>query len=485
MDIVQAKLNKKMLIMWVVVSSILTASYIPEIPKALKGDPDGRPVWYVMVIALLSFVPIIITTIRYKRKKDRTDLAMWVGCSFLVLYSFVLCTCNDMITSCYFYAILPIIMMYNSRKSILVYVVGGLVIDIAAMLVLMAGVFQEPRKTPKDIVSYEIMLGVIALVTVIATVVVTNAEKNSEGLKEALRKIKLAGKGILSQTDDIANDMSRLNESTGSTLDAIREITAGNNKTSEAIQQQQRMTYDIQTGIEEANELSNDIVELSRKTAEVIESGIENMDKLNAATEEVRNSNSVVSEQMQVLRDNTERALKIVTLIQNIASQTNLLAYNAAIEAARAGEAGRGFSVVASEINSLSQQTKNATMQIAEIIDTLRHDATEVSEAIGQTVGVSARQAELISSTGSDLGRIRDNVFGVTGKVNEQHEKVGQIKRSNEQIAESVETISAIIEQLAANSRQTFETAENNRQITDNVNAAVNELKNEVNLMNS
>jgi methyl-accepting chemotaxis protein len=163
-----------------------------------------------------------------------------------------------------------------------------------------------------------------------------------------------------------------------------------------------------------------------------------------------------INHQTEVSTNNLNERIKevdaITETILGISSQTNLLALNASIEAARAGEAGKGFAVVADEIRNLSEETRQATEQIGDIIRKLTEEAALATNSMKQSTACIERQNEMIVSTGEKLTDIQNNTDSLNRGVNKVTDSVTSILSANAQITDSIANLSATAQEVAASS---------------------------------
>ena len=164
-------------------------------------------------------------------------------------------------------------------------------------------------------------------------------------------------------------------------------------------------------------------------------------------------------------------------IISKIANQTSLLALNASIEAARAGEAGRGFSVVATEISGMATQTKDATGNIAELIQNVSGAISEVVTVIRQMIDGISSQREGTMRAADSFTAIEDSSYMIVDNLGEMLQIVEALKTANQEIVDSIQTISATTEEVSAHASETLEAEERNREIlqkiTENMNSMV------------
>ena len=153
-----------------------------------------------------------------------------------------------------------------------------------------------------------------------------------------------------------------------------------------------------------------------------------------------------------------ESAMKIeeaTKLIEDIASETNLLSLNASIEAARAGEQGRGFAVVASEIQKLAEQSTNSAKRIEEIISILLKDSEEAVTTMRQVKEILGKQTECILTTDSAFVEIEAGIGTAMEGMRRIAGKTREMDKARVNVVDGVNNLTAIAQENAASTEET------------------------------
>ncbi|MBP8625208.1 MAG: methyl-accepting chemotaxis protein [Syntrophorhabdales bacterium] len=207
-----------------------------------------------------------------------------------------------------------------------------------------------------------------------------------------------------------------------------------------------------------SEEMSQTVVDIAKNTASIADSAKKAVDTAqqgNSIVErsvgEVREIDETVNESARFVKSLGERSAhigEIVSVINDIADQTNLLALNAAIEAARAGEQGRGFAVVADEVRKLAERTAQATSEIEDMIKAIQNEVSKAVEIMDSATGKVQSGVELTTQAG-------DALKAIVKSSDELQVMVQQIASATEEMSATSEEISKEIVDIANASRDT------------------------------
>ncbi len=273
-------------------------------------------------------------------------------------------------------------------------------------------------------------------------------DHNINGLKlsftETNRTMTLVAQatiGIAEGADSQRQDIDKINEA----IDAMGSTIESTQNEMGAQSLQAKDSADSIGSIQKAMDtVANDITRISQAsehTRHLANQGQESVDKAVTAMTDIELKVNDVGAQIEELGQSSEKIGEIISVITNIASQTNLLALNAAIEAARAGEAGKGFAVVADEVRKLAERSAEATTEITSIVNSIQ----TVTKASVESMSVSKKNVA-IGVTLAEEAKV--SLSEILAAVHSNNEQIQSISASAEQVSASIQDVRTNIHSL-------------------------------------
>jgi twitching motility protein PilJ len=198
----------------------------------------------------------------------------------------------------------------------------------------------------------------------------------------------------------------------------------------------------------ESSAVAEGSVSIAKNGAQVVRNTIEGMDTIR---EQIQDT----SKRIKRLGESSQEIGDIVSLINEIADQTNILALNAAIQAAMAGEAGRGFAVVADEVQRLAERSATATKQIAGLVKTIQTDTHEAVASMEQTTAEVVKGAELANSAGTALEEIETVSTNLAELIQDISEAAKHQATTSSHISNTMNIIQEITSQTLSGTNDT------------------------------
>ncbi len=284
-----------------------------------------------------------------------------------------------------------------------------------------------------------------------------------ESVDKMVSQMSLLIGRITDSSTQLAFASEQLSTSSGQIKDGAKKQSTQTDQAATAIEEMNATLLEVAKNSQEASDSAKQAQEIAEKGGDVVTQAI-------TAMKEVAESTSITAETIKKLGRSSEEIGTIVSVINDIADQTNLLALNAAIEAARAGEQGRGFAVVADEVRKLAERTTKATKEISDMINTIQAETGKAVDAMAEGTRKVENGVKLANEAGDALGQIVTSVENVTNMIR-------QIATSTEEQSSTAEEISRNMEGIADVARRNVSTIGEMVKATDELAVLAMELK--------
>ena len=267
------------------------------------------------------------------------------------------------------------------------------------------------------------------------------AQENERKLRELGEKIYEMSDRIVSSTEELSVEADQVVE--GANIQKQRVV-----ETATAMEEMNATVLEVAKNAAAAAESADEARNRAEKGAEVVDDAVTAINEINVLAEQLKNN-------MEVLKHKADGISQVMTVISDIADQTNLLALNAAIEAARAGEAGKGFAVVADEVRKLAEKTMNATKEVGQAINEIQEEVNKDFQVMEDAAASVAKGTELSQESKLALQEIVELVVSISDQIRAIATASEEQSAASDEITRAINEINEISDATVGNIEET------------------------------
>lgn len=447
-NVFKAKANIKARRIWLIFAILLSANYGSDVSNKLYPA-----VQYIIFLAL-CWIPFFVGEILLKVKGKTTDsyrLNLVIGYGFF--YTFVLCTTESPIAFTYILPVTSLLVIYKNKKFMIRCGIAN-TISIIASAVYRGAILGF--SSANDMKNYQLQVSCIILCYICYVMSIRHLNESDGALNDSIKsdlhrvittveKVKTASNTIINGITVVRELATENKHGSDLVLLGMNELTDNNSKLQEHTSSSLDMTTDINSQVENVVSMINEMVTLTDESIEHAKTSSLDLESLVQTT---RTMSALSSEVEKVLHEFTLEFKKVkeeTSTIDNISSQTTLLALNASIEAAHAGESGKGFAVVAEQIKTLSTETKNSSGMIQDALTRLDEISAKMTASISETLQLIQSTLEKVTQTGNNVEKITSDSLQLGEHIQVIDNAIKDVEASNGQLVNNMQQVSNIV----------------------------------------
>ena len=444
------KANRKARRIWLIFALLLSANYGSDAASGAYPASD------YIVFLILCWLPFLSGEIllRVKGKatdKYRYDLVIGYG----IFYTFVLCTTESSIAFTYILPVTSLLVIYKNKNFMIKCGIANTIIIVAAAVFRYMSGFNSAANM-KD---YQLQLSCIILCYICYVMSIKHLNESDGAMTDSIKadldrvvttveKVKTASNTIMDGITVVSELASENKHGAEVVVLGMNELTDNSSRLMNSTASSLDMTTDINSQVQNVGGLIEQMVSLTGESIEHATVSGADLEELVKTAHTMSELSSEVDRVLHDFKSEFEMVKQETGTIQNISGQTNLLALNASIEAARAGDAGRGFSVVADQIRTLSTETKSSSGRIEDALIRLDETSAKMTASIEETLKLIALTLDKVTITGKNVEKITSDTKQLGDHIQVIDNAMKDVENSNHQLVDNMEQVSDIVKNM-------------------------------------
>jgi methyl-accepting chemotaxis protein len=271
-------------------------------------------------------------------------------------------------------------------------------------------------------------------------------------------------------TADLTEGVNVLSTSANEISASTTQLAASASESATAVSETTTTVEEVRQTAQLASQKSRAVSDSAQKAAQISLTGRKSTEDMAAGMQRIRQQMEAIAGSMARLSEQSQTIGQIIATVEDLAAQSNLLAVNAAIEAAKAGEHGKGFNVVAQEVKSLAEQSRQATTQVRTIL-------SEIQKATTSAVMATEQGSKAVESGTRQTEAASESIQSLAGSVQDAAQAATQIAASSQQQLVGVDQVATAMENVKRASTQNVASARQLETAAHNLNALGQRLK--------
>jgi methyl-accepting chemotaxis protein len=272
------------------------------------------------------------------------------------------------------------------------------------------------------------------------------------------------------QTQQMVEGANVLGSAASEIVTSTTQLAASASESATAVSETTTTIEEIRQTAQVSSQKAKTVAESAQRAAQISQSGRKSTEEVVSGMSRIRQQMEAIAESMVRLSEQGQAIGQIIATVEDLSAQSNLLAVNAAIEAAKAGEHGKGFGVVAQEVKSLAEQSRQATTQVRTIL-------SDIQKATAAAVMATEQGSKAVESGEKQSGTAGESIQMLSGSVTEAAQAATQIAASSQQQLVGMDQVAVAMESIKQASTQNVSGAKQLETAARNLNELGQRLK--------